>query len=536
MVAKIILLTLQHLTVRRKQNRAMKEITLKIVGVQYAANPQRRQTDEETPEMQQRTLEMLTWLDNERPQVVLMRDRSNPVSGQAVMARAMGRHIGYVADEQTGQLHDALHDGYRYQSLIAIIEEVVVKPHGWLTVSVTLEYVSNEEYESDWRHFMDEELPMLPPDDDHRACEEALFMIDESFLFLDEDNARCYLDIWVEHARHDLSYQAKEKRHDLMMAIESDNYMKLDEQLEALRKQTTAMCGRRLMKERIEVWWKQQQERPEVELIWNEWRLKWGGSLQDNLNFMEDLLRRMPEGLYAQMSKPEVFFAKLYYLNTPRNALNAVLTLLILRKHVCQILGLSLDPRPADDYNPPLTVTDVDACDELVKQRWREEEREYIKRSNEGMEQREKEEAERKRVEMEQAEIEQARREAEATTREKEKTTPTADVDNVDNVDKKSVHTQLPPSLQTPVALMALKKLQQEGLLDEHYQPCAHVSNAEKGTIVALLSEKLHLRNQWVLFARLWDMNDKTLRQSKYKGESQLKTQIFAKRISRILS
>ena len=518
-----------HLSTNEKPR--MSEITLKIVGVHYAANDESRHDREETPEMHQRTIDLLRWLDTERPLVVLMPDRTNPVNPNAVMARALGRLIGYVADNQLEEIL-YLFDNYRQgRSLVrATIDEVTVKEHGRLTVKLEVDEKDMGQITpvgGDWREFLavGDDLPQLAPDDDYKAQCEAKAMIEDAFMMLDEKTVRLYMDVWIEHSRHDLSYEAKCQRQNYIWDIEEmEEYMDLSKQKTALRKQQTAVCGQHLMSKRIAVWWKKQLEAPELGMLWNGWRLLWDGNLRENLQWIDNTLRLMPDGLYAHINTLDVLFSKLYYLDTPRDALNAVLTLLKLRHRICNELGISNDPLPDSCYAPILSATDTDAEERQLHERWRREEEEYNRTYDERIRQADEE---RKRLAEEAA--------IPATDNSPTLNSPCSNhnqnVDSVDSGQTLQPPAQLPPQLQTTAARIALKRLQQAGLIDEACQPMQGVSNAEKGTIVAILAEKLKLDGQWVMFAKLWGMKPTTLRQAYNIGKTQKKTQKFSKNI-----
>ena len=76
----------------------------------------------------------------------------------------------------------------------------------------------------------------------------------------------------------------------------------------------------------------------------NEGQL-WGG-----LREIDEQLRQLPGQLYLDISKMDVVFSRLYYMNTPRKALDAILTLLMLRELTCRQLGIEMKPMIEKDY------------------------------------------------------------------------------------------------------------------------------------------------------------------------------------------
>ena len=108
---------------------------LKIVGVHYAVNPDSASCAEETELMHQRTAQRLSELDAMRPRIVLVPEPTNPVDPRAVMARVMGKRIGYVDKTQLDVVHSLL-QGNGGRALIASIVEVEARKHGWLYVAL----------------------------------------------------------------------------------------------------------------------------------------------------------------------------------------------------------------------------------------------------------------------------------------------------------------------------------------------------------------------------------------------------------------
>ena len=113
----------------------MIEYTIKILGAQYAANPDYKFGDPETPEMWARTIGLLSDLRDMRPRVVLKLEPTNPNDPLAVMARAMGNKIGYVCKGQRDRIRTIISQSKRGM-LAADICEVVVAKHGYLYITL----------------------------------------------------------------------------------------------------------------------------------------------------------------------------------------------------------------------------------------------------------------------------------------------------------------------------------------------------------------------------------------------------------------
>ena len=89
----------------------------------------------------------------------------------------------------------------------------------------------------------------------------------------------------------------------------------------------------------------------------------------------------------------------------------------------------------------------------------------------------------------------------------------------------------LPEVLCTPDAEALCNKLVGAGIVDEKWQPLS-LSNAEKGTLVEYIANKLNIRNKWKLFGTLWKVDAETLRTAKARGLDQDKTWEFRNKLN----
>ena len=89
----------------------------------------------------------------------------------------------------------------------------------------------------------------------------------------------------------------------------------------------------------------------------------------------------------------------------------------------------------------------------------------------------------------------------------------------------------LPEVLCTPDAEALCNKLVGAGIVDEKWHPLA-LSNAEKGTLVEYIADKLNIRNKWKLFGTLWKVDAETLRTAKARGLDQDKTWEFRNKLN----
>ena len=89
----------------------------------------------------------------------------------------------------------------------------------------------------------------------------------------------------------------------------------------------------------------------------------------------------------------------------------------------------------------------------------------------------------------------------------------------------------LPDVFSTPDADTLCKKLNQAGIVDTSWKPI-NLSNAEKGTLVEYIANKLNIRNKWKLFGTLWKVDAETLRTAKARGLDQDKTWEFRNKLN----
>lgn len=69
---------------------------IKIVGVQFAANPDHEPETPMTAQESQRTIDLLTQLDRTRPRVTIKPEPTNAADKEALAVRLLSQKIGYV--------------------------------------------------------------------------------------------------------------------------------------------------------------------------------------------------------------------------------------------------------------------------------------------------------------------------------------------------------------------------------------------------------------------------------------------------------
>ena len=347
---------------------AKKEYRFKISGVHYAANPEaetKRLPD--TEEMHVRTRELLTKIDRERPLVSLFAEPTNLFNPDCIMAFSRGKRIGRVADECVGEVKSLLAQS-EDPILFARVEDVTIKEHGHLTVVVEAEELTNilplQSSAIEWDMWLRDDMVRLSPHQQVLAEKEAYYLL-KSQLMTNVDGAditdlKIYLGLWMEGSCHDLSRETREARTQFIAQLEKAQNKEVRLLNEPLKQQRTSMCGRMALIERTSEWWTERLESEEMKRLWTQWWLVNEGRLWGGLRDIDELLRQLPGQLYNDIGKRDVVLSRLYYMQTPRKALDAILTLLMLRELTCRQLGIEMKPMIESEYGCDKVVEECD--------------------------------------------------------------------------------------------------------------------------------------------------------------------------------
>ena len=341
----------------------MMEYQLKISGVHYGANGDSVAGQKDTEEMHMRTLEMLSWIDRERPIVVLSADPVNHIHKDAIKAGALGKRIGRVAYEDVDRAWDLLRQSGK-PMMLAKVKEVAIQEHGYVVVTVSADELktgqSASAEEIEWCEWMSD-LPLLPPSEQLQAEQEAEFVLDNVYLpcLADHDikDVKTYLDIWVEGSRHDLSREAQCKRSAYIRFLEGSTDKDVRQLADPLKEQRRRICERAFLDEHATVWWKERMASGDVQRLWRQWLLKNDGKLWQGLKMTDSILRQLPANLYGDIGQLDVVLSRLYYLDTPRQVFQAILALLMLRNLTCCQLGIDMRPMTEDEYQQDGVIT-----------------------------------------------------------------------------------------------------------------------------------------------------------------------------------
>lgn len=332
----------------------MEKIKLTIKGVIFALFPDYDKTKAGSEELVEQAIEHLGELNLKRPPVILIPEPDNLYDRKAIRAWCQGKPIGRVAADETSLAHK-LFDA-EHEMVMTRIVEVEVKRKGNIYVEAELPEGALQEkkelpdYEHIWKQWQFN-LPVFPQPESWKACRVEDFSIKMLASCPEnmEELMRC-IESWTDKSLHDFSKEAMQTRRDYIHMLSSKGDNRLLPYVQRLKRQYGAIGGGHRMKYRME-WWNEMEHSDRMDLYWDQWR---SGLKEDNL--YKDLytidthLRRMPDGLYANIGNLEVLFSALRYRDVPRNILWNIYTLLLLRQRLCVELGIAMKPLPMNAY------------------------------------------------------------------------------------------------------------------------------------------------------------------------------------------
>lgn len=333
-----------------------------ILGAQYFANPKDVAASLTEAERGAATISLLTKVQTMGGMVMLIPEPSNRHNPNAVLARHRGVSVGYVSDDYLVLVHRALkQNGGR--PLLAPITEVKVYEHGFLHVALPNVVTATAEpvlYEVDWSMWM-VDVPLLPTSDAEYCQTEAEMMLGmtpfstESLLQLVFN-----LDLWLRGSMNDLSREARESRSRYIELLEASPDAEVRLLAEDVKHQRNAICGERMMTERTGTWWQTLKSSRDLQDLWQKWQLRCKRRYWQNLQMIDDMLRRLPGEVYDDIGQLGKFLSRLYYLKVPRMAYYSILALMLIRELTCEKLGIAPEPLATDDYLSDDVVQDME--------------------------------------------------------------------------------------------------------------------------------------------------------------------------------
>lgn len=342
-----------------------KTTTYLATAVRYFANPSLRGNAQETPEMEQRTIGVLSGLQARLPLVVLRLDEQNHYDSQAVVVLEHGRQIAYLAADDAHQC--VAEYGERLRVGIPVrVTEVNVEKHGVFWVekpkmkgasSASSAFSSAASFSAslslpaalDWSGWMEPAALALPAAFRQRI--ESLELIidfclgeieaDEEGGDSSSEDMLCeYLGCWLEEVSFDVSREAHERVLRYRQLLEASGRPKLMEMAEKMDRALVKGGCIEVTRKRCEMW-QQMMEDEGVKEDFDHLMAFSTSVPQVMLADTEMKVRQLPGRLYDFIADDAKFLSHLRYLMPPLCALRNILSYRLLRKLLCKKLGVS---------------------------------------------------------------------------------------------------------------------------------------------------------------------------------------------------
>lgn len=338
-----------------------KTTTYLATAVRYFANPSLRGNAQETPEMEQRTIGVLSGLQARLPLVVLRLDEQNHYDSQAVVVLEHGRQIAYLAADDAHQC--VAEYGERLRVGIPVrVTEVNVEKHGvfWVEKPKMKGASSSSSAAAasaslslpaalDWSGWMEPAALALPAAFRQRI--ESLELIidfclgeieaDEEGGDSSSEDMLCeYLGCWLEEVSFDVSREAHERVLRYRQLLEASGRPKLMEMAEKMDRALVKGGCIEVTRKRCEMW-QQMMEDEGVKEDFDHLMAFSTSVPQVMLADTEMKVRQLPGRLYDFIADDAKFLSHLRYLMPPLCALRNILSYRLLRKLLCKKLGVS---------------------------------------------------------------------------------------------------------------------------------------------------------------------------------------------------
>lgn len=343
-----------------------KTTTYLATAVRYFANPSLRGNAQETPEMEQRTIGVLSGLQARLPLVVLRLDEQNHYDSQAVVVLEHGRQIAYLAADDAHQC--VAEYGERLRVGIPVrVTEVNVEKHGvfWVekpemkgaSSGASSSVASSASFSAslslpaalDWSGWMEPATLALPAAFRQRI--ESLELIidfclgeieaDEEGGDSSSEDMLCeYLGCWLEEVSFDVSREAHERVLRYRQLLEASGRPKLMEMAEKMDRALVKGGCIEVTRKRCEMW-QQMMEDEGVKEDFDHLMAFSTSVPQVMLADTEMKVRQLPGRLYDFIADDAKFLSHFRYLMPPLCALRNILSYRLLRKLLCKKLGVS---------------------------------------------------------------------------------------------------------------------------------------------------------------------------------------------------
>ena len=374
---------------------------IKIVGVQFAVNPDHERGTEMTAQEQQRTIDFLTTLDRKRPRVSVRLEPTNENDKDAMVVRWLSRRCGYVRNtpEQKARARAAM-ESQGGDHCMARVVEVEVGAKGWFYVEVETDGraivpVLATNLWADWNPGV---RPM-PKTEQMLMTEDAVEWLDETAPSYsvsrvegeDMDDLAEYVEVICTEGRHVICSEIKRRLETCVTRMEAAEGKEMRRLSCDLEHHLAGMCNEHRLIERRTEWLPELLLSAEAGTAWREWLHDHGADTREVsrlemsgwLTQVEYDLANIPAIAPCQSDDDCSLLTRAYYTNIPTDALLRLLTLIIVRHRLRERLGLpSSTVAPVEqvvrEEELRVVATIVSYCDTLTKVEQVETMRDFI--------------------------------------------------------------------------------------------------------------------------------------------------------------
>ena len=373
---------------------------IKIVGVQFAVNPEHVRGTEMTAEEQQRTIEFLTTMDRKRPRVSVRLEPMNENDKDAVVVRLLSRKCGYVRNmpEQKAKARAAMESLGRDHCMAKVVE-VEVSAKGWFFIEVETDGRAivpavTKNLWDDWNpgvRPMPKTEQMLMTEDAVECLDDALQPVLSQPKGYDDDDLAEYAKVICTEGRHVICSEIKRRIETCVMRMETIEGEEMRRLSRDLEHHLAGMCNEHRLIERRTAWLPELLLSAEASAAWREWLHVHGADTREAsrlemsgwLTQVEHDLANIPAIAPCQSDDDCSLLTRAYYTDITTDALLRLLTLIIVRRRLRERLGLpSSTIAPVEqvvrEEELRVVTTIIDYCDSLTKVEQVETMRDFI--------------------------------------------------------------------------------------------------------------------------------------------------------------
>lgn len=316
---------------------------IKIVGVQFAANPEHIQGTPMSKNEEQKTLSLLTQLQTQKPEVTLRLDPQNTTDHDAIVVRFHSRKVGYVRNtpENKARAHAALQKAGHVRARVVQVE---VMPQGWFYVELPLQesVQIRDVITSPWEGW-EPNVPPMPLTEQMKMVDDA---VDElHYLLMQPQHPRLveeltvYVQVICTHGRHVLCNRVKRELEQCCLLLEGMEGKEIRLLSEVLEHHLVGMCSDTRLAERRTQWLPLLQLSNEAETTWHNWLHTVNADIGEaNRDFymcwladVDYTLANIPAIAPCQSDDDTTLLTRAYYTNITQQAMQKLLALIVVR-------------------------------------------------------------------------------------------------------------------------------------------------------------------------------------------------------------